>query len=96
METNELRNDEIDRILKKQCEIYDFDFDKVQWSSDEWFRDNTITQEQEDEFREWMIISFKIDQKMRDKLMQNPSMVNSDIENVVEAFITYYGFRVEK
>ncbi len=87
----------LDTILKKMCELANAPFDQIDFKNDEyWYMRYCWGEENENQFREWLIDYLNKDKKARELLMYHPSTQEVEIKKVVELFIFNFGFTTNK
>lgn len=82
-------------IVKKQCEFANVNFDSIDFNEDLWQDKYTWTNEQQNEFKKWLVKFLKDTSKARKEIMAFPSSKTIKVLNsVVEEFVLQYGFKI--
>lgn len=79
-------------ILTKMCEWVDADVNTLDFSEQEWYHKYTWADEQQNEFKAWMINYLKTNKEARYELMAFPNTDKKRIEKLVDEFIFNYGW----
>ncbi len=81
-------------ILKKQCEIVGADFDKMDFVSPEsrWFMEYSWTEEQEKEFKKWLMDYMKALSKQEYYQLSTYSKNKTNMEKIAEEWCWNYGW----
>jgi hypothetical protein len=80
-------------VLKHMCKIAKVDYDKVNFSKPDWYLKHTITEKDQNKFRDWMIKYLMTNKKAREEIMSIPIKEKKRIERTVNYFILNYGFK---
>jgi len=85
-------------ILKKQCEIVNADFEKLDFTSAEsrWFMLYSWTKEQENEFKQWLISFLKELPKGEYYQLSHYSRNKSNLAKIAEEWCFNYGWTYTK
>lgn len=81
--------------LLKMCEYVNADFDSIDFSKQEWYYEHLWTDEQQNEFKAWMIDYLKKNKEARYELLANSTANKTRIEKAVNEFIFNYGWETE-
>lgn len=81
-------------ILTKMCEWVGADYNTIDFSEQEWYYKYLWTDEQQNEFKAWMINYLKTTKEARYELLDNPITDKKRIEKAVNEFIFNYGWRI--
>jgi len=85
-------------VLKKMCEYVGADYDTIEWKNDKdpYYWKYEWSQEQENDFREWMIDYLMDNKDARLSLLEYPGTKNKKrIKKAVNFFIWNHGWKVK-
>ena len=86
----------LEEIIKKQCEIVGANYSKINFKKKNWFWDYEWTNEQQNEFIEWLTDYMKDNKEARNDLMQRPSSVKKILERFAREFVFNYGWKTKE
>jgi hypothetical protein len=79
-------------ILINMCETVGADFNKIKFNTKKWFLKFLWTEEEENNFRNWLENYLYQEPKARKELMSLPRKNKKLIKNVVDEFLFMYGW----
>ncbi|SRR5258708_9270161 len=84
-------------ILTHMCEMIGVDPNEVDFKSQSWFTEHTWSENQQDEFRQWLIDYFSVKKEGKRRLRdiaRFPSLMNKqEINKLTGMFLLDYGWR---
>lgn len=83
----------LDAVLDKMCEVVGAE--DVDFNAQNWFWQHSWTQEQEDEFKDWLT-DYLRNRAAQVELMSYPRGAKKDRKLFAEAFIWNYGWKEKK
>lgn len=85
--------EQINIILKKQCDIIGVDFSEVDASKEDWFMLHEWTTEQENEFIEWLTNHLMESKAARTAIMQFPIKRKKKCNQTAIDWVFNYGWK---
>lgn len=92
----DINNKHLKHILKEQCKRVGADFNKLDFSKEDWFEKYTWTEEEENNFKQWMMNYLKENKDARQDLMRVPSTNPIIIRGFTTSFILFCGWKYDK
>ena len=89
-------NKYIKEILLKQCKIVKADYNKIDFKKEDWYWDYRWTEQQELEFKLWLIDYIKTNKEARNELMTIPSNNKHFLNKFADQFSLNYGWKTKK
>lgn len=82
-------------ILTKLLSYSEFDINEFDFNTREWFMKNTWTDDEESEFKEWMIDYLYKNKKAQKEIMDRSNATKKRIEGTVGYFLLNFGWKSE-
>ena len=89
-------HEEVEIVLKKQCEIVGVKYEDVDFNNDLWFFEYQWTKDQESEFIEWLTNHLQTRKEARAIIMNMPSRNKSMCKRTAEAFAFNFGWKYKE
>jgi len=83
----------LEKIMKKMCQIVGANFHKMDFKKPNWYWDYEWTEEQEQEFMDWMAKLMLSHKDARKEFMRFPSSNKKDIAKFILQFCMNFGWR---
>ena len=83
----------INRIKRKLCQAVGVDWKTVDFHKDGWYLEHTWTQEQEDEFKEWLADYLYKNTRARQQIMKFPRKDKRICARVASGFVWNHGWK---
>jgi hypothetical protein len=85
----------LDIILKKMCEEVGADFEKIDFKKDRWFLDYTWSEEDEEEYTEWLTNYLYKNQEARKELTVIGLKNKKRCRECAKMFVFNYGWKIK-
>lgn len=85
--------EQIDIIVKKQCEFVGADFEKIDYHKDDWYMEYEWTKQIEDEFCDWLANHLRNNKKARIALMKRNTRSMSSCIMAATEWVLQYGWK---
>ena len=82
-------------ILKEMSKRVDADFDSLEFTNPDWFRQCEWTEEEQNEFNKWLIKYLRDNTKARNELMSIPSKNKVFLQKFADSFSFNYGWKLK-
>ena len=82
------------KVLKEMCRRVGADFNKMNFRSNNWFRKYSWTEQEQEDFKEWMCKLLKGSRQARNELLEHPINQKRHIEKAVDFFVFDYGWTI--
>lgn len=83
-------------ILTKMCEWVNADYNTIDFSEQEWYYKYAWTDEQQNEFKGWMINYLRKNKEARYELLAFSTTDKKRLEKAVNEFIFNYGWKINE
>ena len=81
-------------ILEEMCKRIGVKYEDMDFKKPHWFWNFAWTQEQEDDFKKWIVSYLIGSYEARQELMEHPNL--KDCDKVADEFIMQYGWKVKE
>lgn len=85
-------NESLVVILKRMCEVVGCDYDTIDFKSNDWYTTYTWSEEQQNEFIDWMVDYLKKSSTAR-KDMSILSSSKKELQRFSQFFVSMYGWK---
>ena len=82
-------------ILKKQCNIVGVNFDDIDFSKSGWYQSHVWTEQQEQEFSDWLYNYFLENKEAREELLEHKAKDKKYIKRAISEFNLNYGWKTK-
>lgn len=83
-------------VLKEMCKRVKAPYSKIDFSSDDWFRQYEWTEEQEKDFFKWLVDYLHTNKEAREEITYSYIKTKKELKKVVDFFIMMYGWKTKK
>lgn len=83
-------------VLKEMCKRVNVDYNKIDFKKPNWFLDYSWTEEEENDFSDWLVKQLSKDEELRQEVMDSFSWKDEKrLKKVADEFVFNYGWKLK-